>query len=284
MAQTHKSMEELDQTLHTHLPTPINPKKLEIWLEGYEETKKLYLLKGFCEGFDVGYKKDSNQKISHSNKNLKSSYEHPDVVDAKLAQELDNKRIAGPFREKPFDPFVLSPIGVVPKKELGKFRMIQHLSYPEGSSVNDGIDDVAKKVEYQSIDDAIFMIREAGPGCFMSKCDIASAFRIIPLRPDQYYLFGFEWNNKFYYDKCLPMGCGSSCNIFETLSTALHWIAYRKLAIQLIVHFLDDFLLVHKEKVICNKQLALFTDMCSHIGVPIAPKKKQFYQHKSYLF
>ena len=272
-AQMFETMQKVDLPLKTHLPTPVHPGKMQVWLEGYEESKKSYLLNGFCDGFDVGFKKSTKHDISISSKNLKSSYEHPDIVDAKIAQELDKGRIAGPFKNKPFDPFILSPIGVVPKKEIGKFRMIQHLSYPEGSSVNDGIDEVSKKVEYQSIDDAIAIICKAGHGCFLAKCDIASAFRIIPLCPEQYYLFGFEWRNEYYYDKCLPMGCGSSCNIFETLSTALHWVACTKLAIQFLVHFLDDFLLVHKEKSICQKQLALFTDMCSHIGVPIAPEK-----------
>ena len=45
---------------------------------------------------------------------------------------------AGPFAEPPFAPFVVSPVGLVPKKEEGIFHMILDLSYPIGElpSVN----------------------------------------------------------------------------------------------------------------------------------------------------
>ena len=53
---------------------------------------------------------------------------------------LDLGRIVGPYEEVPkFDNFRLSPLGVITKKQPGEFRMIQHLSFPEGSSVNESI-------------------------------------------------------------------------------------------------------------------------------------------------
>jgi hypothetical protein len=33
----------------------------------------------------------------------------------------------------------LSPLDLAEKKSHGTYRMIQHLSFPEGSSINDGI-------------------------------------------------------------------------------------------------------------------------------------------------
>ena len=33
----------------------------------------------------------------------------------------------------------LSPLGLVEKKTPGTYRIIHHLSFPEGSSINDGI-------------------------------------------------------------------------------------------------------------------------------------------------
>jgi hypothetical protein len=44
----------------------------------------------------------------------------------------------------------------------------------------------------------------------------------LPLKPQEYYLLGFKWNDLFYYDRSLPMGCSSSCQIFERFSTGLH--------------------------------------------------------------
>ena len=76
-----------------------------------------------------------------------------------------------------------SPLGVVPKKNPGEFRLIHHLSYPKGYSVNDGISSEYTSVSYATISDAIKQIKLAGPGCFLSKTDIKNAFRIIPIGP-----------------------------------------------------------------------------------------------------
>ena len=66
----------------------------------------------------------------------------------------------------------------------------------------------------------------------MSKTDIESAFRIIPVR----------WRGKFFYDTCLTMGC--SCNIFDRFSSGLKWIAQGNLGISWVVHILGDFLIL----------------------------------------
>ena len=47
--------------------------------------------------------------------------------------------------------------------------MIHHLSFPKGTSVNDGIPDVETSVRYATVDDAIRLIKQAGPGCFWLK-------------------------------------------------------------------------------------------------------------------
>ena len=80
-------------------------------------------------------------------------------------------------------------------------------------------------VHYASISDAIAMIKSIGRGSYMSKIDIKSAFRIIPIHPDDYPLLSLKWNNSYFFDRCLPMGCSSSCAIFEAFSTSLEWLA-----------------------------------------------------------
>ena len=116
----------------------------------------------------------------------------------KLAKKLGKGRIAGPF-----DCFKTSPIGLVPKKVKGQFRLIHHLSYPKhsSSSVNASIPQEFKSVSYSSINEAISFLRKYGAGSFMAKTDIESAFRIIPIAKSEYPLVGFVWKGKFYYDK-----------------------------------------------------------------------------------
>ena len=65
--------------------------------------------------------------------------------------------------------------------------MIHHLSFPKGSFVNGGTFSEHTSVKYATIDKAIQLIK-AGQGCFMAKTYIKNAFRIIPIRPEDYGL------------------------------------------------------------------------------------------------
>ena len=192
---------------------------------------------------------------------------------SKIKKETEALRLAGPFESPPFAEFRVSPLGVVPKKVPGEFRMIHHLSFPSGSSVNDGILSANTSVQYATIADAISLIKQCGKGCFLAKTDIKDAFRIIPIQPSDYPLLGVKWNGLYYYDRCMPMGCSSSCKMFETFSSALEWLAKTKLQISSILHLLDDFLIVAPTAELCNKQLKLFLDVCQYLGVPMAPEK-----------
>ena len=72
-------------------------------------------------------------------KNLKSVTHLQAKVMEKLNKEIKFGRIAGSFSSKPLPTMIVSPVGLVPKAEEGTYRLIQHLSYPEGESINDGI-------------------------------------------------------------------------------------------------------------------------------------------------
>jgi hypothetical protein len=55
-----------------------------------------------------------------------------------MSKELAAGQLAGSFDDPPFDDPPV-PLGVVPKRALGKYCLIHHLSFPRGASVNDGI-------------------------------------------------------------------------------------------------------------------------------------------------
>ena len=196
---------------------------------------------------------------------------------AKLQKELDTGRICGPFETAPFPNLQISPIGLVPKKSPGQFRLIQHLSHPKGSSVNDFMDPSKTTVHYASFDDAVSQVLRLGPGALLSKTDIDNAFRLVPIHPEDHELLGIHFQGQFFYDTCLPMGASSSCAIFEKFSSAIHWIANRHLDIQHMVHILDDFLILgpsHTTK--CKVDLDKFLSFCSRVGVPIKGEKTVF--------
>ena len=118
------------------LPTPIKISKLEFYLDGYPPASKRYLLDGFLRGFSLDYV--GYHETSFCN-NLLSAIQNPSAVNEKLSKELKLGRIAGPFSEKPLSSLRLSPLGLIPKKAPGEFRLIHHLSFPYGTSVNSHI-------------------------------------------------------------------------------------------------------------------------------------------------
>ena len=74
-------------------------------------------------------------------------------------------------------------MGVVPKKAQGEFTLIHHLSYLEGALVNNTILQELCTMCYTSYDEAVRMMRKGGVGAELAKCDIKSAFQILPVHP-----------------------------------------------------------------------------------------------------
>ena len=252
------------------MPTPVLPNVLEQYLQGYNEQLGQYLVKGFTEGFHLGYTGLPKNILS---KNLKSALSCPEVIVEKLNSELEAGRIEGPFSAPPFPNFRTNPLGLVPKNSGSGYRMIHHLSHPAGDSVNDEIPRDLCSVQYTSIQDAIQTITTIEGKIFLAKTDIAHAFRIVPVHPSEYPILGMEWNGVFYYDKCMPMGGSSSCAIFEKISTALQWIMSKLCPNIFVFHMLDDFLFIANSFELASEALHHFAVMCRDIGIPIAIEK-----------
>ena len=107
----------------------------------------------------------SYQKIYHQQNKA------PDIVRQKITKELEAGRVVGPFQTVPFPDFRVSPLGLVPKKQPGEYRLIHHLSYPEGDSINDYIDAEFCSVQYTRFDQAVKMIQNLGKGALLGKAD-----------------------------------------------------------------------------------------------------------------
>lgn len=252
------------------LPTPVNISVLQFYLHNYDRNERKFILSGFSEGFSVSCDKST---YNLECKNLLSANQQPGIVKDKICKELVADRFAGPFLSPPFDNFTVSPLGLCPKKESNKFRLIHHLSYPKGNSVNDCIAKEFSSVQYTQITDVIAGIKKFKSPCYLAKTDISMAYRHLPLKPEEYHLFGFRWNSLYYYDKCLPMGCASSCQMFERFSTGLHWIGQSFMLQGVMFHILDDFLIVAQTKELTDYNLKTFLHICKEIGIPMAPDK-----------
>lgn len=255
-------------------PSPINLTVLASCLKNYPDSEaKLRLLKGFLEGFRIP---SSPPTAPFWSANLRSVRGMEDVVRAKIGKEVKAGRVLGPFADPPIPNLRVSPLGVVPKKAPGQFRLIHHLSYPKGESVNDNVPTHLCSVRYTSLDEAVRKLRACGPGALMAKADIESAFRLLPVHPEDFCLLGFWFEGGYYIDRALPMGCSISCSAFECFSTFLEWVTRQRMRDNSSVHYLDDFLFMgpaNSDQ--CLKFLATFQAFCCELGVPLAHDKTE---------
>ena len=109
--------------------TPVNVDKLEQYLiqADYDPKETHFLVDGFKNGFDLGYEGLTvRQSVS---RNIPFTVGDKTELWNKLMKEVKLGRVAGPFDKPPFENFIQSPIGLVPKAGSDQTRLIFHLSY-----------------------------------------------------------------------------------------------------------------------------------------------------------
>ncbi|XP_065918904.1 uncharacterized protein [Dysidea avara] len=257
----------------TRISTPLVPERWRSHLVPYPDKKLTYFfISGITSGFRLGCKTPL-RTLKSSRKNLVSAFEHPEVVDEYLANELKESRIVGPFKKYSIRNAHISRFGVIPKKSSGKWRLIVDLSHPPGFSVNDAIPKELCSLNYITIDTAIKHILMLGPGTLLAKLDIKNAFRLLPIHPADRHLLTMRWNNHLYIDTCLPFGLRSAPKLFNILADLLTWLLERQ-GVSPVIHYLDDFLTMGPAlSGKCQENLAAIQHLCTDLGIPLAPEK-----------
>lgn len=118
------------------LPVP-SSLRLAVYLRDYED----YAICDFLEfGWPVGFDYSSSFPKTSDFRHHKGAIDFPDAVDSYLLSETVRNAVTGPFSHNPFScPVAVSPLNSVPKSDTTERRIILDLSWPVGSSVNDGI-------------------------------------------------------------------------------------------------------------------------------------------------
>ena len=248
----------------------VNVGMLNPLLKDYNPDKAKFLIDGFKEGFSLGC---VDPPAGACDKNLSSCDLAPAVIDEYISTERAMGRIIGPFDESPFADYKISPIGLIPKATPGDFRVIHHLSYPRGASINDSIPAECTAVSYGSVDDAVEEIMHHAMPVFMAKTDIKCAYRIVPIRQSGRKFLGFKWRGQLFFDSALAMGCSSSSKLFQMISDALVWIAKHKFGCSKIVNVLDDFLFIETSQELGHIALGSFIRMCAMLNIPLKESK-----------
>ena len=125
---------------------------------GYDNEKILFLKDGFENGFDIGYCGPENRQSESNNIPLKVG--NRTNLWNKLMKEVKHKRVAGPFKQIPFDNYIQSPIGLIPKAGSNdQTRLIFHLSYDFNKQTERSLNFYTPKelssVKYNDLDYAV---------------------------------------------------------------------------------------------------------------------------------
>ena len=249
----------------------------------YCPLKTKFLIDGFTHGFDIGYRGSRTVKLNSPN--LRFSIGSKTELWNKVMKEVKLKRYAGPYESPPFEHYIQSPIGLVPKDGGASTRLIFHLSHPRKTkggvniSVNSNTPADLTTVKYADFDCAVRLCIAAGKGCKCGKSDFSSAFRHLGLRPEDWMLMVMKaehpTSGKIYYfvDKCLPFGAARSCALFQAFSDAVAHVVVAKSNGRKLVNYLDDFFFAALLKLLCNRQIKLFLDICEAIKFPVSLEK-----------
>ena len=220
----------------TKVNTPVHTAMLARLLRdtNFDHTESEFLVDGFTNGFSLGYQ--GPQDCQDLSNNIPFTVGDKTDMWNKIMKEIKLKRTAGPFERIPYERYVQSPIGLVPKAG-GQTCLIFHLSYKfknGNESINHWTPQEICSVRYNDIDHAVNnclrLVEEFGDQVeriFFTKTDLKSAFRVLPGKVSEFWLVIMKaehpTSGKIYYfvDKSMPFGAGISCSNFQCFSNAL---------------------------------------------------------------
>jgi len=157
---------------------------------------------------------------------------HSSAFEEIINREFDRGRYAGPFTRKEVEdrigPFQTSPLSLVPKAgKPNKFRLIQNLSFPRNNpsvrSINYALDSDAFPCTWGTFSTICTLINNLPPGSQGACRDIAEAYRIIPLAPDQWpgMVVRLSKPDEYGINKCNSFGSATAGGLFGLFADAL---------------------------------------------------------------
>lgn len=243
-ARVHSSGMPNYKSCRLAVPSRLNVDVWRSYLRDYSD----YQICDFLEfGWPVGYDYANSGFPVSSPRNHQGALSFPDDIDSYINKESSLGAVIGPFVSNPFECLLVasSPLNSVPKQEPGERRIILDLSWPIGTSVNDGISSQTYLGEsfsltYPTVDLIASMVCASGPGALLYKRDLKRAYRQFPVDPFDYPLLGYHWKEQLYFDVVLPMGLRSAAMACQRITQGVCHISQSHG--HNVTSYLDDFI------------------------------------------
>lgn len=188
-----------------------------------------------------------------------------------LASMVKKGYVSGPFDDSPIPGLRINSLFAVNQGD--KYRPILNLSKPEGNSYNEAIHPAKmRKVTMSTSRQAADTIYNMGQGSIISKVDHVSAFKLVPIKPAQYYLQGFRWLGKLWIEVRLIFGAKSSVpnydNLHDTISDLVR--ATSNTDKQFLLRTLDDQVIITKTLEQNQLFIESYLALADRINLPLA--------------
>ncbi|MEW8548538.1 MAG: reverse transcriptase domain-containing protein [Candidatus Thiodiazotropha sp.] len=226
---------------------------------------KDFILHGIKHGFN---KIDENVTVSPVECSNHPSAQPGSALYEKASAQVKKEIEAGNYVICDSKPDIVSPIGVIPKGD-GDVRLIHDCSRPTGRAVNDYCSSEWHQ-KFSTVDNAAALMKQ---GCYFAKVDLKSAYRSVSISERSQKVTGFKWtfgNQQAVYlrDTKLCFGAKLSPGIFHRLTQAVRRMMARK-GYDLVVVYLDDFLIMADSKEICAAALQCLVQLLRKLGFAI---------------
>ena len=94
-----------------------------------------------------------------------------------------------------------------------------------------------------TLEDIVHIIADVRSGALLAKFDIESAYRLIPVHPQDRPLQAVRWEGNTYIDPMLLFGLCSAPKMFNAVADALNWHLHQA-GIPLVCHYLDNYIII----------------------------------------
>ena len=243
--------------------------KYNNWLvELKDDPDKEFLLDGIKHGFRISSIKDQSNVRKVETPNHTSAIKYKDLVEVELKEQL----ALGNYIKSTVPSHIVSPIGAIPKSD-NEVRVIHDGSRPTSDAMNDY--SVLHSVHYQTLDEAYELAR---PNYFLSKIDLKSAYRSVPINSIDYCLTGLKWQFKddcsptYLFDTRLPFGASMAPSVFHRLTQSVRRMMANRGFSNLVV-YLDDFFIIEDSHYKCLQAQHTLISLLIDLGFCISWKK-----------
>lgn len=132
-------------------------------------------------------------------RNAKRAYQNVALLTDTIATWIKKKFVSGPFAHFPVPGFRTNSLAAIVRN--GKVRPVLNMSGPKGKSFNDNVmKEKPEKIHMATAKQFGYKLKECGVGALFSKFDIKDVYKLIPAKPKDHRLQGFEWVGRYFIE------------------------------------------------------------------------------------